>query len=285
MLPTMIRRQVAKEYWLIRQHDHALLAASLARMLGNQAFSPPSSEPAIWGIAWHDCGWNWHDDRPTLNCENIPADVFETPAAVALNVWERSARLAAEQDDYAGLLVSLHSLALSVFATLSSPINNARWNLGDLRVRFEVNRFQHAMVELQQTLRTRLGMRTDRPLKFGLAEGSDDPAEQRLEFDYRWLSAMDRLSLSICCDPPPFAELSPVLPRAGAVAVSIRLHRSDDGALLLDPWPFAVEQIRLQIPFRRLPARQWNNPAEFRQAYATATPEQFTATLGRYTIA
>src|SRR5689334_4373848 len=113
----MIRRRVADEFWLFTQHDHALLAGVLAERLGNDTFaSPDPREAVVRGVAMHDCGWPLHDDAPTLNRHGEPLDVFETPPQIGLRVWSEAARRAAGADPYAGLLVSLHSLSLSMFA-------------------------------------------------------------------------------------------------------------------------------------------------------------------------
>jgi hypothetical protein len=280
----MIRRQVGNEYWLIAQDDHAHLAGDLARHLGNDRFSPPSSQSAIIGIAMHDSGWPLHDDAPMLNTDGHPLDVFESPRKLALKVWEESARRAAAQDDYAGLLVSLHSLALCIYATShpSASTAQSRWNLSDPRARFEVNRFQHNMIELQEALRQRLGMRTDRPLTHGLAEPSTtDPKEQRLTFDFRLLQAMDTISLGICCTTPPFLQVPQVLDRPAATTpIALRLHRIGE-ELLVDPWPFSHDRIPVQIPFRRLMAQRFADASSFRQAYRAAAVEHFPSVVRR----
>ncbi|WP_428937977.1 DUF3891 family protein [Fontivita pretiosa] len=280
----MIRRQVGNEYWLITQDDHARLAGELARHLGNDRFSPPSSQSAILGIAMHDSGWPLHDQAPSLNARGQPLDVFESPRELALKVWEESARRAAAQDDYAGLLVSLHSLALSIFAashpSASGP--SSRWNLSDPRARFEINRFQHNMIELQESLRKRLGMRTDRPLTNGLADPSTtDPKEQRLTFDFRLLQAMDTISLGVCCTTPPFSQVQQMLPRPGATTpVTLQLRRADD-VLAVDPWPFSGDEIRVRVPIRRLRAQRWDDESSFRRAYAAAPVEYFSSLIRR----
>ena len=113
----MIRRRVGNEFWLIAQHDHALLSGELAQHVGNKSFDAPT-ESAIKGIALHDCGWPVHDDQPTLNAKRQPIDVFESTPEIALKVWQAGSDRAAEAgDDYAALLVSLHVLSLSVKAT------------------------------------------------------------------------------------------------------------------------------------------------------------------------
>ena len=135
----MIRRRVGDEFWLIPQHDHALLSGELAKHLGNSKFAKPQAATAVLGISLHDCGWPIHDDRPTLNRDRSPIDVFETTLPIGLNVWTESAKRAAERDPYAGLLVSLHGLNLSAMAT-SQVFDNENFDINDTRVRFEVNK-------------------------------------------------------------------------------------------------------------------------------------------------
>jgi hypothetical protein len=272
----MIRRHVGDEFWLITQDDHAQISGHFAAAIGNDLFSPLSSTPAILGIALHDCGWPLHDDQPILNDENLPLDVFETPRDIALKIWEASAENAVRRDNYAGLLVSLHSLGLSVYvAGLSSTLTDPR-NL------FEMNRFQHKMVELQESLRQRLGMKNDRPLKHGLSMDARDPREQKLLFDFRWLAALDRLSLAICCTQPPFDAME-ILPRIGEPTMSIKIVR-DGNELLLDPWPMNNSRIEIDVPHRRVAAKKYADVAEFRAAYAAAPIERFTATVRQRTI-
>jgi hypothetical protein len=280
----MIRRHVGNEHWLITQHDHALISGELAEQIGNSHFAPPSSCSAILGAALHDCGWVVHDDEPTLNGKGFPIDVFETTRDIGLRVWEESADRAAARDDYAGLLVSIHSLSLSVFVTEQAPISGSRWDMADPRARFEINRFQHKLIELQESLRQRLGLRTDRPLKHGLADDSPDAREQKLTCDFRWLQAMDRLSLAICCTTPPFGSMEPVHPRAGSRTTTIRITRPSDDTILLKPWPFHDEAVAVQVPFRRMTSRPFDSLREFREAYQAAAVEHFTVTVRVNTI-
>src|SRR3954451_11877586 len=167
----MIRRRVGDEFWLIPQHDHAILSGELAKHFGNAKFAKPQAASSVLGVSVHDCGWPTHDEQPTLNKDRLPIDVFETSPEIGLSVWTESSRRAAAQDTYAGLLVSLHSLSLSALAT-SQVFDNEKFDVNDSRVRFEVNKFQHAQIELQEKLRHQLGLRTDIPLRLGLSENS-----------------------------------------------------------------------------------------------------------------
>jgi hypothetical protein len=135
--------------------------------LGNLRFGVPEPfEPVIRGIAMHDSGWPMHDDAPTLNERGLPLHVFETPVEISTRIWTESVRLAAEQHDYSGLLVSLHVMALSRLA--QSHISAPQHRIEHARELFELNKFQQNQIEVQETLRPRLGLRADLPLQYGL---------------------------------------------------------------------------------------------------------------------
>jgi len=273
----MIRRHVGDQFWLITQHEHALLSGRLAAAIGG-AFAP-LSERAVRGIALHDCGWPLHDDAPTLNSAGLPLDVFESPRTVAMAVWPESARRAAQEDPYAGLLVSLHALSLSIMASTPTPFAHEKFDLADPTARFELNRFQQSQVELQEHLRQKLRLRVDRPRVAGLAVSPDDDAERQLTYDFRLLQAMDKLSLGICCTQPPADIVSPMPNSPGGDDLPIRLTRDGDFDLLLRPWPFAEAKVTVQAPFRRVLAMPFAAATEYHKALAAASAEQFSATL------
>jgi hypothetical protein len=275
----MIRKHVRDEFWLIAQHDHALLAGELARRVGARGYAAPS-DGAVRGIALHDCGWPAHDEAPTLNKHGLPLDVFETPPHIGLRVWSEGARRAArESDPYAALLVSLHTLSLSVYATTPSPLVHERFDMSDATNRFEVNKFQQQQIELQEELRRRLGMRVDEPRRFGLAEQSRDPRELQLTFDFRLLQAMDKLSLSVCCTKPPFEALEPLLTAPGGTDRPIRVRLAGAFELALSPWPFRDERVALSVPFRRVAERTYASDEAFGEAYRAARLEQLDFAL------
>jgi Protein of unknown function (DUF3891) len=274
----MIRRRVGDEFWLIPQHDHALLSGTLAEQLGNDRFAKPQKATTVLGISLHDCGWPIHDDRPTLNKDRLPIDVFETTLSIGLSVWTESSKRAAERDAYAGLLVSLHAMSLSALAT-SQVFDNEHFDIKDSRVRFELNKFQHAQIELQERLRKQLSMRTDIPLRLGIAEKSADPREQALEFDFRLLQAMDKMSLCLCCTKPPFASIEPVMDRPGGKAMALRVQRPETTRLEVSPWPFNVTRIDVSFPYRRVPVKPFADQQAFLNAYTSAAVEQFACAV------
>ena len=269
----MIRRDADDSFLLITQHDHALLAGQLARRVGNAVFAAPSPvETTAEGIAHHDCGWPLHDDNPTLNRDGLPLHVFEVGAPIATQVWSASVARAMILGDYQGLLVSLHVLALSAM----NPAHLANASRAD---QFEVNKFQHRQVEIQEELRRRLRLRTDVPLQLGLAKLGTSPADDLLLFDFRLLTAMDRVSLSLCTGTRLFARMDDVYPAPGRAPVPIEVALPGPATMTLDPWPFDQAEMTFQVPARRVRKEPFASVEEFRAAYQAAAREPLTLTL------
>lgn len=267
----MIRRQVGNEYWLITQDDHAHLSGELARHVGNKLFDPLPAN-AIHGIALHDCGWPLHDDAPTLNGKGQPIDVFESTPDISLRVWQAAVdRTLATGDDYAALLVSLHVLALSVSASSAPPPKQHDTFLtGNPKTRFEMNRFQHLQIEIQERLRSKLGLPVDVPMRHGLVEDAKTQAELELQFHFRMLQALDIISLALCCTNAPANSIPHVMPRAGARPLTVKVVR-DGITLSVAPWMFGASALDLAVSYRAVPARSYSSIDEFRATHSDST--------------
>jgi hypothetical protein len=269
----MIRRDADSHFLLITQHDHALLAAQFARRLGNEHFAPPNPFPSTdEAIANHDSGWPLHDDHPTLNKNNQPLHVFEAPVSLATQVWSASVARAMNLGDYQGLLVSLHTFALSALhmahaKDLSRP---------DM---FEMNKFQHRQIEIQHDLRGRLGLSNEIPLHLGLAKRGQSPADDQLLHNFRLLTAMDRISLALCCGENLFPTLDDVPASAGQSPKPITLHMRNISTMVIDPWPFDEPNSEFKVPARRISKTPFDTLEAFRDAYRQASVEPLTLTL------
>lgn len=271
----MIRRPDLESFLLISQHEHALLAARLARELGNANVQPPSPlGPTLEAIALHDSGWPLHDDRPTLNPAGLPLHVFEVPIEIAVRVWSESARRAAESGTYQGLLVSLHVLGLAALF-MAHAKDLSRHDL------FEVNKFQHKQIEHQEALRARLGLATDVPLHLGLAPLGTSPADDQLLFNFRLLTAMDRVSLALCCGKDLFPTIHDLHPRPGAKPEPVTITMPDPSAMTLAPWPFRADEVVAEVPARRVRSQPYTDPEVFRRDYENAAAERVVFTIRR----
>ena len=280
----MIRHSHGDSFVLITQHDHAQLAGRFAERIGNTLFAPPSPfEESVAGVALHDCGWPSHDNEaPTLNPKGMPLHVLESPMDVATRVWAESARSAAAQNPYTGLLVSLHVTALSNFARSAWPGGLPHEHAKTPAEQFMLNKFQQQQFELQENLRRQLGMRTDLPLENGLAEPGVDDAEDLLAFNYGLLKAMDRVSLDLCCSEDLFDEIEDVYPRPGEAPVTIKVRHAGRGALKLSPWPFGVERLDDTVPSRRIPAKSYASAEAFHEVYRAAPVEPYAVSVAAF---
>ena len=272
----MIRRDAGEDWLLIAQTDHAALSAQLAAHVGNARFAKAS---AFEAIALHDAGWPLHDDEPTLNSQQIPLDVFETPREIALKVWAASADRAAAVDPYAGLLVSLHSLSLSIHATSAPPKKTEKFDVQKMHEQFEVNKFQHREVERQEQLRRRLGFNTKLHLKHGIAEAHASKEDDQLRFDFHLLQAMDLMSLCLCCTELPQKESNDVLTSVTGKSIRFKFERDNLGRLRVDPWPFDVDRMELNVPCRRIRAMKFDSLEQFRLVYRGAPTDFLTVTV------
>lgn len=268
----MIRHRSGDDFLLFTQNDHALFAGTLAERVGNDRFAPPApSEPTVQAIAMHDSGWPLHDDAPVLDRHGWPMHVLQTTLEIAVQVWSASVERSSAHHPWSGLLVSQHVLRLSALPHEGSGRDGRP---AETRVIFELNKFQHRQIEIQEALRKSLGLRTDIPLRLGLAQPGTNADEDLLLVAAGWMRVLDSISLDICCDRPLFDAIDYIFPRAGVQPVRLTVGHPARFSLTLDPWPFDAREILSEIPFRRVPARAFTSLQEFRELYAAARIEK-----------
>jgi hypothetical protein len=268
----MIRREDEGGFLLITQHDHALISGELAEQFGNEYFATPTPlESVLKGIRLHDAGWPLHDDQPTRNKEGLPLDVFETPREIALKVWTGSVERATANDPYAGLLVSLHVLNLSVFASTFIGFD-------EKPDQFAVAKFQQREIERQEKLRQKLGLRTESPSHHGGPHETTQKPEDQVNFNFRLLQAMDVISLAACCTRPPSKQTQDLMPEPGAAPIRLNLARQGKD-VVVDPWPFKPPQIDLMIPVCRIEKKAYASDEELRAAANGGSAEVLTCRI------
>jgi hypothetical protein len=273
----MIRHRRGDDFLLFTQNDHALFAGVLAEHVGNGGFSPLSPlGPTVQGIARHDSGWPLYDDNPVLDRDGLPMHVLHATLDISTHAWSESVDRAAAFHPWSGLLVSQHVLRLS---SLPHEGDGEQGKRIDPRVVFAINKFQHRQIEIQETLRARLGLRTDLPLTLGLAQPGANVDEDQLLVAACWLRALDSMSLDILCDRALFDAIDYVFPQAGAAPVRFAVGRPSPFVLTLSPWPFDQEKIVADMPFRSVPAREFSLLSEFRETYAAASPQKLAVQI------
>src|SRR6202522_4595127 len=156
----MLRLRSKNGWWLVTHVDHAQLAGASAAEWGNQQFlTPEPRERVLRGVNSHDDGWAARDEHPQITRQGKSSafsvelvgkySAFEEiDLADYLAVRERAARLVAEEDAYAALLVSMHTFNLLTARADRSTIQPQQLPLLDA--------FLTRQLEFQQQLKDRL---------------------------------------------------------------------------------------------------------------------------------
>jgi len=120
----MLRLETETGWLLITHPDHAHLAADFAAAWGNEQFrSPEPRARVLKGIAAHDDGWTARDQHPGITREGKPSAFSaelvgkygafeEMDLDQYLAVRQRATQALSQDDAYAALLVSMHSVNL-----------------------------------------------------------------------------------------------------------------------------------------------------------------------------
>lgn len=107
----MIVRPDGDSWLLIRQPDHAALAADLvAAWQADGVPDRPTRSVLLEATREHDCGWAEEDDAPTVNPESgAPWDFIHLPLERRQEVWARAMRLLDDRPHVVAL-VAHHAL-------------------------------------------------------------------------------------------------------------------------------------------------------------------------------
>jgi hypothetical protein len=216
------QKATAQSYLVVRQPDHARLAAELAQQF-SFAGMPAIADDIIRGISLHDEGWSEfdcgrkrlqatparYDDGVPLNADGKPLCFLDIKAADFLEAWQDSIAVAEEVAPIAGLIVSGHFYRLGRVG-----LNSGHYSGDDARL---VGEF----VSQEDQRRERLMKHESRP-----------PAE--VEYWTDVLQFCDLLSLYLCCG----SQASVEFPQRIAGDHPIRL-RGEDGVFVSSPALFA----------------------------------------------
>jgi hypothetical protein len=246
----MLLRRDGDDVIAIGQPAHAWLSGQLARAWGNDRFGAfePWEEVCL-AAEQHDIGLAEWERAPTLNpSSGLPRSFMELELDEHLECWWRAGPLVVPQSRYAALLVSLHGVALYERRDL------ARLDPADAE---RVRAFLAGQRELQSGLLAAL--RADGRTA---AAAADETVRRNQRLVWTW----DSLSLGLLLDWMPF-ELAAV--PAGDAPVDITVRLSPDGAVTLDPWPFAAPRLTVRSEGRRLTGR-FDDAATMRAALAAA---------------
>jgi hypothetical protein len=247
------------ELLLFRQTDHALLSGAFATAWGNDVVPPPAHrDSTLIAAARHDDGWAEWELAPCADEQGRPVDFIHIPVAEHTELYRRGIDLVEREDAYAGLLVSMHGERL--YTRPFEPGMDPR-----------IERLEGADLRLAQAY---VEHERQRQRRIAGAEPDADAEE-----GWRLLQVWDRLSLLVCMQPlrngtsrtlPPIATS-----RGGA---KIEAQATDDGTLVLDPYPFEANPIEFSLSMTVLHGSGWPDTRSYRIDFRGASRASLTFT-------
>jgi hypothetical protein len=214
------QKEVAAEWWLVAQPDHAALAGDLAACIRAREF-PQLDAEVVRAIALHDEGWAPFDRVPSLNEQGRPLSFFEMALSDFLEAWRDSIARAAQDSPIGGILVSEHFRRLG------------RWRRQTVQDTPENDAAVHSFREREGERQRRLSRRQDRR-----------PEEISILVDV--LQFCDLLSLYLCCGAREAVEFPQRFEGR-----AIRVHR--EAELLRSDPPLFGRGVSLAVRARRYP--------------------------------
>ena len=227
----MIVRDAGDAWQVVLQTDHAELSGALARAWADRG---PRHASLVLAAARHDDGWAVWERSPLVGDDGAPVNFLDVQVPAHLAFYRAGIAAIADEDPYAGLLVSMHGAGIYRQRYGEDP---------GLRLTHaaEVAGLVDAFVaEQEESVPERLR-----------AAGLDD-GELRWA-DYRRLQAYDRLSLVFCLRDLDGAEPFEL----GALEIEPR----GPSRIAVEPYPLEGGPHALSLVRRLVPKRRWTQEA------------------------
>lgn len=278
----MVSRYDDTRLLLVLQTDHSRVAGLFAAHWGNQEFAQPRPYVSmVLAAQEHDGGWWDWEIRPTLDARGHPHDYIGSMRTLGEDTWlefnRHGIRRVAEQDRYAGYIVSMHSEGLLSKGMGLLP------QMPDYTVYPNVQEF----IREQKAYRAQLidEMRN-------LPEYQSNISEERLWTNFKYMEAFDQLAQFVCNRYPfnskarkngPTNELSktPVPVAVGSKDVILNVDVQDESNATVTPYPFDVNPLVISFPGRLVPNRAYASQEEFLPDFYTAERVVMTYRLRR----
>lgn len=270
----MLRLESETGWWLVTHPDHGRLAGAFAKAWGNERFLPPEPRGnVLLGIHCHDDGWAARDAKPQITRQGKPS-AFSTELVGKysafeeidledyLAVRERAVRLMAEQDAYAGLLVSLHTYNLLTERADRTTIRPEQLPLLD--------GFLAAQRVLQQQLLGRIR---------GDSFRAEETSDTRIRDHFRLLQATDNLSLLSCVGYREAATLLHPLPLRDGGYTEVRVRAEGEREFRLDPYPFSEARMMFEFPARHVEGKTLGSAEELQEKFVAAAVQMLTVSV------
>jgi hypothetical protein len=258
----MIIQEQTDHLVIIRQTDHAVLSGHFARELGNEVFMQPEPVESFRLAAMeHDNGWDEWELLPGIDPVTfLPYSFMSIPTEEHIELYRRGIERVVKTDRYAGLLVSMHCLALYDRTRATMPGFSAKYVKSQDSTM--VTDFLQTL-RLQQ-LRLKVDLRAD-PLTKNFTD------EKWLQANAQRLEALDRLSLYFCMGPLEGATIDAVPADYQGTEVDWDLQPEGGNAATLEPYPFRRDPLEISILARRIPKRRYADDGDLQKALSQAS--------------
>jgi hypothetical protein len=258
----IVREGAGGSLILIGQTDHAKLSGQCAAHWGNKSFARPTPYEAVVRAAmFHDSGWYDYEASPTIAAETgKPLNFMQV-------TWGKPQRRAFEWaidwmtriDPYSGLLLSKHRTGLQRgrYGKMTSPKAFNTQNLPEDNEDFLERNEEAQAAQLRNY----------------------DEAE--FWTNYQLLQTFDFISLFLCNKDVVDDVIEPVPTSYGGKTPPTRLSLKTVAGttIALDPFPFDVDPLRVQLVRREIDRSVFPDPGAFREAYFKAIPVAIDFTL------
>ena len=265
---------------LILQVDHSRVTGWFAAHWGNDTFARPSPYAAmVLAAQEHDTGWWDWEIKPQVNNEGLPPDYIGSIKHLGGKVWldfyRHGIYRLAEQDPYAGYIVSLHSDGLLTQGRGLLPY------MPDYTVYPEVKEFlteqENYRAELMEQLKSS-------------NQYCDFISNEQLWTNFKLMEVYDQMGQFVCNRYPFNSAHRKNGPSNTLSNVPVPTQPSRDDAVLtftikdeiratVTPYPFDVDPLIVSFQGRLIPKRRYTNQDEFLMEYYRAEKVPITYSL------
>lgn len=263
----MFVRDMGHSWQIVLQPDHGELAGQFAAQWGGSAVGTPANHASLQVAARrHDDGWAVWEREPTINGDGTskPTGFLEVAVPSHLTFYRACIAAVAEQDPYAGMLVSMHGSGIYTGRYGTQP------GLG-LKQSAEYPELIGAFVAEQEAWQAEQ-----------VAALAVPDAERWA--NYKLLQVYDRLAIYFSLQDVEggHAEVISPVPAAGGSEVELAIEPVAPWHVRMSPFPFTTAgDASFSLVRRVIPKQAWASSGDFRTAFAAARPEQLSITVSR----
>lgn len=256
---------------LILQVDHSKVTGWFAAHWGNQQFARPAPYGAmVLAAQEHDSGWWDWEIKPQLNDEGLPADYIGSIKHLGGRVWldfyRHGIERLAEQDPYAGYIVSLHSDGLLTQGRGLLPY------MPDYTAHPEVKAF----LSEQESYRKQLIQQLKNSDEY-----RDHLSDEQIWTNFKLMEVYDQMGQYVCNRYPlnsthrkngPSNIMSnvPVPVRPGTPDATLTFTIKDEDHAAVAPYPFDLDPLPVSFQGRLIRKQRYASQQEFLKEYYRA---------------